>query len=336
MPECGSQCWLCDLPIRFDTYKGCTHGCKYCFVQRKSGLDVEYGESVQKLASFIQGKRCMTTNWADWNIPIHWGGMSDPFQPFERRGKRSLEALKLLAKTKYPCVISTKGKLCIEEPYLSLIRAGNIVMQISAVCDKYDELEPGAPKFEERLHMVSVLSKAAKRVIVRVQPYICDVFEDVMKNIPRIAEAGAHGMIFEGMKFNRKKQGTVRLGGDFVIPVQYLKADFIRLKRECHKYGMSFYSGENRLRSMGDSMTCCGIDGLEGFVPNTYNLSHILNGDNVQPTSRMKEKGTAACFKSCFQSAGFNWVKDSSFEMLMQWMSENRKDTVDSVLGISK
>ncbi len=31
MPECGSQVILCDLPVRMDTYKGCSHNCKYCF-----------------------------------------------------------------------------------------------------------------------------------------------------------------------------------------------------------------------------------------------------------------------------------------------------------------
>ena len=24
MPSCGSQIFLCDVPIRFDTYKGCS------------------------------------------------------------------------------------------------------------------------------------------------------------------------------------------------------------------------------------------------------------------------------------------------------------------------
>lgn len=38
MPEYGSQIVLCDLPIRFDTYKGCSHNCKYCFVQRKKDM----------------------------------------------------------------------------------------------------------------------------------------------------------------------------------------------------------------------------------------------------------------------------------------------------------
>lgn len=283
MPECGSQCWLCDLPIRFDTYKGCSHGCKYCFVQRKSGMEVSPHESARQLAAFIAGKRNGETRWADWNIPIHWGGMSDPFQPCERTQKRTLEALKVLKETGYPCVISTKGRLCVEEPYFSLIAQSNIVMQVSAVCGKYDALEPCAPPYEERLEMMRKLSKAAKRVIVRAQPYICDVFNDVRENIPRIAEAGAHGIIFEGMKFNRKKPGTVKCGGDFMIPVQYLKRDFERLKEECHKNGLAFYSGENRLRAMGDSLTCCGIDGLEGFRPNTYNLAHILNGDKVSP-----------------------------------------------------
>lgn len=57
MPNCGSQCWLCDMPIRFDTYKGCTHGCKYCFVQRNGKYDiskVQKGEGVKALLSWIQ------------------------------------------------------------------------------------------------------------------------------------------------------------------------------------------------------------------------------------------------------------------------------------------
>lgn len=74
MPRCGSQCYLCDMPIRFDTYKGCTHLCKYCFVQKKSTLEVELGESVGSLKKFCEGVRGRETNWCDWNIPIHWGG----------------------------------------------------------------------------------------------------------------------------------------------------------------------------------------------------------------------------------------------------------------------
>ena len=40
MPNCGSQIILCHLPIRFDTYEGCSHLCSYCFVQRKADVSV--------------------------------------------------------------------------------------------------------------------------------------------------------------------------------------------------------------------------------------------------------------------------------------------------------
>ena len=62
------------MPIRFDTYKGCTHGCKYCFVQRNGKYDiskVQKGEGMKALMSWIQGKRTSETNWCDWNIPLH-------------------------------------------------------------------------------------------------------------------------------------------------------------------------------------------------------------------------------------------------------------------------
>lgn len=49
--KCGSQIVLCNLPIRFDTYVGCSHGCRYCFVQKKNGQleAVKKGDTVESL-----------------------------------------------------------------------------------------------------------------------------------------------------------------------------------------------------------------------------------------------------------------------------------------------
>ena len=334
MPKCGSQCFLCDMPIRFDTYKGCTHRCSYCFVQRNNTLDVDLDESVDSLIKFCEGKRTLETNWCDWDIPLHWGGMSDPFQPCERKYKRSLECLKYLAKTQYPVVISTKGELCIESPWIDELEKCNVVMQISMLCSKYDAIEPGAPTFEKRLEMVRVLSKKVKRVIVRAQPYIHDVFDDLMQNIPRIAEAGAHGIIFEGMKFVKKKPGLVKCAGDYVQKENVLRADFEKLKEQCHKYGLAFYAGENRLRQMGDSLTCCGIADLDGFRPNTFNLNHLMNGDQQEPTAKMQEVGTAEPFHSCMQTtSGWRFIKKLSFASAMKWFYDNKRKYVNEVFG---
>lgn len=334
MPKCGTQIILCDLPIRFDTYKGCTHFCKYCFARKKQDLEkITLGESAESLRNFINGKRSNETNWCDWDIPIHWGGMSDPFQPCEKKYKRSLECLKLLAETQYPFVVSTKGKLIAEGEYLELIKKCNCVVQISMASSRYDQLEEGAPSFEERLEMAKAIAPY-KRVIARVQPYFIECHNEIMQNIERMASVGIYGIVAEAIKFEKKKQGLVKVAGDFTYPLEVLEPLFKELRDKTHSCGMKFYSGENRLRSLGDSLSCCGIDGLEGFKGNTFNLNHLMNGDKIQATQRMKEIGTGGCFKSLYQDAGTSRaIKQESFSSMMLYEIWKNPEKIKMIFG---
>lgn len=294
MPICGSQVTLCDLPIRYDTYKGCSHACSYCFVLRKVDISkIELGESIGSLERFIEGNRDKTTMWCDWNIPIHWGGMADPFQPAERIHKRSLEALKVFAKTKYPFVVSTKATMLAEEPYFSLLKECNCVVQLSACSPKYNKIEKGAATYEQRIAAAEKIAKVC-RVNIRIQPYIPSIFQDVIKAIPKYAKAGIHGVILEAMKYTKTNiEGLVSVGGDMCYPVATLLPHYEAIKRCCHKYGLKFYCGENRLRGLSDELCCCGIEGL-GWKENKANLNHYLfDRDNFVFTDKMNEVGTA-------------------------------------------
>lgn len=317
--ECGTQAPICDLPVRIDTYKGCTHNCKYCFVTRKSDISkIEVSNCEKQLLNFINKKRTRVTNWCDWDIPLHWGGVSDPFQPIEKKFRASYKLLKIFAQTKYPFVVSTKGKLIATDEYLNLLKQCNCVVQISMICDKYDKLEKGAPTYNERLDMCRKVAPNCKRLIVRIQPYMTEVLNDVIDNLPKLKEAGVYGITIEGMKFFRKIKGMERLGGDFVYPLKRLLSDFTKIKMAAHKNGLKFYCAENRLRWFGDSLTCCGCDDLEGFRVNSFNLEHILNGDNVNPTEKMKDMNTGGCFRALFQSTAIgDWIQNNSFYNLM-------------------
>lgn len=301
---CGSQVVLCEYPIRLDTYKGCSHGCRYCFAQNKTDISVVNPDNcVESLRRFIAGKRTAETNWCDWAIPLHWGGLSDPFQPAEREFGVSLKALEVFAETGYPFIVSTKGRLVVEEPYLSLLRKCNAVVQVSMVCSSYDRMEPGAPTFEERLGMVRKLSGCVRRVIVRAQPYITNVRDEFVGNLQRIAEAGAWGVTLEGMKFREGKPGLVKVRGDYCYPEETLRMHYERIRRECDRVGLHFFCAENRLRGIGESTACCGCGGLEGFVGNRHNV--VSNADGTHPpTERMAREGTATCFKALHQDAG--------------------------------
>ena len=144
-------------------------------------------------------------------------------------------------------------------------------------------------------------------------------------------EAGAYGVIFEGMKFLKKKEGTVKVAGDYCYPIEVLRRDFTLLKAECHKNGLKFWSGENRLRDMGDDLTCCGTEGVEGFKVNKFNLSHLVNGDKVEASESQMAKGTADCFSALHQDAIFSrQIKNVSFKdaMIDHYVS-NKKATLE-------
>lgn len=246
--------------------------------------------------------------------------MSDPFQPAELERGRSLEALKVFAETQYPFIVSTKSDLISKEPYLSLIKECNCVVQFSAVCDRYDKFESGASSFASRLKAAEKISPY-KRVNFRVQPYTPVVFKDVLRSIDLFHEVGGAGAIFEGMKYTKKKEGTIKLQGDFVYPVDILRKHFEIFRNKLHKNGMKFYSGENRLRAMGDSLCCCGIDGM-GWKPNTANLNHRLyDKEHYVFTDKMREKGTTRCFLAINQDSTNRLAyQRMSFEDVMEHM----------------
>src|SRR5262249_11892396 len=67
-------------------------------------------------------------------IPIHLGGMSDPFSPLEHKTGTTLALLKLLRDHGYPTIVSTKGLIAAERPYLDILGADNFVIQYSVTC----------------------------------------------------------------------------------------------------------------------------------------------------------------------------------------------------------
>ena len=231
------------------------------------------------------------------------GGLADPFQPAERIHKRSLEALKVFAKTKYPFVVSTKATMLAEEPYFSLLKECNCVVQFSACSPKYNKIEKGAATYEQRIAAAKKISKVC-RVNIRIQPYIPSILHDVIKAIPMYAEAGIHGIILEAMKYTRSNiSGLVSIGNDRCYPVDVLLPQYEAIKKACHKYGLKFYCGENRLRALSDELCCCGIEGM-GWRENKANLNHYLfDRENFEYTEKMKEVGTAGAWGALEQTA---------------------------------
>lgn len=275
-----SNVFICDMPIRFDNYSGCSHGCEYCFAKMRGDISqVKIGETPSSLLKWIQRqkKEKTTSTYFEENIPIHWGGVSDPFQPIELKIKSSLACLEIFEKTQYPFVLSTKSDLITKEPYFSLIKKCNCVIQISAVSEQYDEREAGAPPYKDRIEAAKKLS-SFKRVIIRHQPLIPQQKNNIIKNIGLLKEAGVYGVIIEFLKSKNRKEGLEKVQGDFCFKYEKIKPIFDEIKKEYNNQGIKVFAGENRLRQYGDDLCCCGVGDM--FKTQKYNLNHLLFDNN--------------------------------------------------------
>ena len=306
--------------------------------------DIKKDESVASLRKFVErirsgegyGKKS-ELGWIDWELPIHWGGMSDPFQPLEEKFGYSYECLQYLAESQYPVIISTKGtRLLSSDKYLDVLSKCNAVVQVSMQCSEFDQFEPGAPTFEERLEDLAKISPKVKRTIIRLQPYIPRFKKSIIDNLPRFKEAGAYGVILEGLKMDDKSfdPQLVKVGSEFLYPYPRILEDFLKIKHTANELGMKAFAGENRIREYGDSLTCCGVDDI--FTVNRYNLNHLLHNDKAEPTKRMMEYG-GDCFRASGQSTAWGRItSNNGFAPMMRYFYENKKNLVKSTFALGE
>lgn len=328
MISCGIQCLNCDYPIHMDTYQGCSHECKYCFVRNRKhySLDeIKPLRSKRGLREFINGKRNDETKWCDWDIPLHWGGNSDPFQECELEHKVSLECLEIFAETGYPFIISTKNPVMLtKEPYLSLIEKCNCVLQISMACSVYDNLETGAPTYNERLKAAEKLSDRVKRIIARIRPYFPDCHKQIVNEFANMKQAGIYGISVSSYISPTAKKGMERVGSMYVYPLELMEPKFRDMKQRCHEAGLRWFCCERGLDHTSDDLTCCGTEGLDGFIPSTYNIAHLAY-ESAEPTKAMCEVGTQRPFKCVRQSQSWAMTcKGKSYAELMHICGDDK------------
>lgn len=81
-------------------------------------------------------------------------------------------------------------------------------------------------------------------------------------------------------------------------------------------------------------MCCCGIENLEGFKENTFNINHIIHGEKPKYTENMTNKGTGKVFSSIYQdAANSKRLKNESFVGEMINIAKNKKVFLAEVFG---
>jgi DNA repair photolyase len=183
-------------------YRGCEHGCIYCFARPfheylgfSAGLDFETKIVVKEDAPELLREELMKPSWKPEVIAI--SGVTDPYQPIERKLQITRRCLAVLAEFRNPVGIITKNHLVTRDidilSELAHYRAASVAVSITTLDTNLARImEPRTTTPELRLAAIEALSKAGVPTTVMVAPVVPAITDHEMPAILKAArEAGA-------------------------------------------------------------------------------------------------------------------------------------------------
>ena len=183
-------------------YRGCEHGCIYCFARptheylgMSAGLDFETKILVKEDAPALLREELSSKKWQPKMLAI--SGVTDPYQPIERKLRITRGCLEVLTEFRNPVGIITKNQLVTRDAdllaELASFNATRVYISITTLDAKLARImEPRTSTPELRLDAIRTLAAAGVPVGVMVAPTIPGITDHEMPKILAAAkEAGA-------------------------------------------------------------------------------------------------------------------------------------------------
>src|SRR6266478_3356133 len=187
-------------------YRGCEHGCIYCYARPtheylgfSPGLDFESKIMVKTNAPELLRAELESPRWKPQVLVM--SGVTDPYQPVEKKLQVTRGCLEVLAKFRNPVAIITKNRLVTRDVdllrELAACNAGAVNISVTSLdpnLQRVLELRTSIPN--ARLDTISQLRGAEIPVGVMVAPIIPGLTDH---EVPKILEASANaGAQFAG------------------------------------------------------------------------------------------------------------------------------------------
>jgi DNA repair photolyase len=183
-------------------YRGCSHGCVYCYARPtheylglSAGLDFESRILVKQDAPELLRKELLSSRWNPQVLSM--SGVTDPYQPVERRLRITRRCLGVLAEFRNPVIIVTKNYLVTRDLDLLSELASHDAAAVAFSLTTLDDdlrriMEPRTSRPARRLAAVEKLAAGGIPVGVMTAPVIPGLNDHELPNLlSAAAEAGA-------------------------------------------------------------------------------------------------------------------------------------------------
>jgi DNA repair photolyase len=189
-----------DVPfdVSINPYRGCEHGCVYCYARPtheyldlSAGLDFETRIVVKREAPRLLRDALAKPSWRPRVLAM--SGVTDAYQPVERRLRLTRGCLEVLVECRNPVAIVTKSHLVTRDVdllgTLAQVDAAHVLISVTSLDERLvGALEPRAARPQRRLAAIRALRDAGVPVGVMVAPVIPGLND---REVPAILEAAA-------------------------------------------------------------------------------------------------------------------------------------------------
>ena len=179
-------------------YRGCSHGCIYCYARNghsffglSAGLDFETKIFVKEDAPELLRAELASPRYKPVTLSI--SGVTDCYQPAERRFQLTRRCLEVLAECRNPAGIITKNHLVTRDldvlRELAAFKAVVVILSITTLDNELSaRMEPRASSPARRLAAIEQLTRAGIPAGVMVAPVIPGLTDH---EVPAILNAAA-------------------------------------------------------------------------------------------------------------------------------------------------
>jgi DNA repair photolyase len=199
-------------------YRGCTHGCHYCFARRyQTQFELGPGDHFSSvifvkvnLAEVLR-RELDKPGWEREQVAV--GTATDPYQPIEGHYKLTRRSLEALHSGRTPIGLVTKGPMVVRDAdVLSAMgrSAGcTVYLSVPSIDDAaWRALEPGTAHPLQRLRAVRQLREAGVNAGVLMAPIVPGFTTERSKLEATVRAIADHGAAFVGANVMYLKGGT--------------------------------------------------------------------------------------------------------------------------------
>jgi DNA repair photolyase len=199
-------------------YRGCTHGCHYCFARRyhtqfELGVGDDFASMILVKKNLVEvlKRELDQPSWHRETVAV--GTATDPYQPIEGQYRLTRRSLEALARARTPVGIVTKGPMIVRDRdvLVDLSRQASCNVYVSVPCvddDMWEQLEPGTAHPLQRLRAVGQLVDSGINAGVLMAPIVPGLTSQPARLERTVKAIADHGARFVGANVMYLKDGT--------------------------------------------------------------------------------------------------------------------------------